>query len=114
MPYLNLDDGFADHPKVDGLSDAAFRLHVSGMCYCAKNTTDGRMPKDRPARLVPRFKPAALAELLEKGMWKETARGYSIHDYLQWNKSKAWWDAKRLKDAERQAEWRRTHGKETP
>lgn len=30
MPYLNMDDEFADHPKVDALSHGAFRLHVSG------------------------------------------------------------------------------------
>ena len=30
MPYLNIDDGMDEHPKVDALSDAAFRLYVSG------------------------------------------------------------------------------------
>lgn len=112
MPYLNLDDKFAEHPKVDKLSDAAFRLHVSGLLYCAAHTTDGRMTEDRPARLVRKLKPAALAELLEDGIWETTEDGYEIRDYLQWNKSKAWWDAKRKKDAERQAQWRAEHGKE--
>lgn len=113
MPYLNLDDNFADHPKVDGLSDAAFRLHVAGMCYAAKHLTDGRLDRERPTRLVPKFRPSALAELVEKGVWKETAKGYQIHDFLQWNKPRSWWTAKRRKDAERQAQWRLDRGKDS-
>ena len=31
MPYLNLDDEFTEHPKIDALSDGAFRLHVEAM-----------------------------------------------------------------------------------
>ena len=36
MPWANFDDQFPKHPKVLPLSDAAFRLHVSGVtviCY---------------------------------------------------------------------------------
>lgn len=32
MPYLNLDDNFADHPKVEALSDGAFRLLMHEIC----------------------------------------------------------------------------------
>jgi len=44
MPYLNTDDGFPDHEKIDVLSDGAFRLHVAGMHYCARKLTDGTIP----------------------------------------------------------------------
>ena len=27
MPYLNMDDNYPDHPKVEALSDAAYRFH---------------------------------------------------------------------------------------
>lgn len=47
MPFLNLDDNFADHPKVDPLSDGAFRLHVAGMLYAAKHKTNGFIPAHR-------------------------------------------------------------------
>ncbi len=56
MPFLNLDDNFADHPKIDGLSDGAFRLHVSGMLYAAKHMTDGKVPVERVDRLMRRYK----------------------------------------------------------
>lgn len=106
MPYLNLDDNFADHPKVDALSDGAFRLHVAGLCYCAKNLTDGFIEDRRVRRLTETYKPAFLTELVDAAMWLRVLNGYDLHDYLDWNKSKAWWDEKREKDAKRLAEWR--------
>lgn len=109
MPYLNLDDNFADHPKVDALSDGAFRLHVAGLCYCAKNTTDGVVDRRRVARLTSTYKRTQLSELMEVGLWMPHADGYAIHDYLDWNKPKSWWDEKREKDAKRKAEWRASH-----
>lgn len=107
MPYLNLDDNFADHPKVDALSDGAFRLHVAGLNYCARKLTDGTVEKHRVHRLMPVYKPTYLRELLNASMWLEVPEGYAIHDYLQWNKSKAWWDERRESEARRIADWRR-------
>lgn len=125
MPYLNVDDDFTEHPKVEVLSDAAFRLHVSAMRYAAKNLTDGLLPKNRVRRMVPRYRSSSLDELLGSEMWHEGGHGcgsktclkggegeYVIHDYLQWNKSRDWWTAKRGRDAQRQAEWRARHGSE--
>ena len=89
MPFLTLDDGFPDHPKVDGLTDSAFRLHVSGLFYASKQLTDGHIPAHRVPRLVPRFRPRTAAELVERGLWVPTDDGYLIHDYLDWNRSRA-------------------------
>lgn len=89
MPYATFDDKFADHPKVAGLSDAAFRLHVSGILYCARHLTDGLMPADEVPRLVRKFRPASLKELLDRGVWRDVLGGaYAIHDYLDWNLSR--------------------------
>src|SRR2546427_7648780 len=98
MAYLNLDDNFTDHPKIDQLSDGAFRLHLAGLCYSAKHLTDGRVPSDRPPRLVPTFRTKHLEELLKDGLWTQHRDGYEIHDYLDWNKSRAWWEKKRAED----------------
>lgn len=89
MPFLNLDDNFADHPKVDALSDGAFRLHVSALLYCSRNKTDGFVPMDRVPRLMPRYRKAFLTELLDGRLWY-TRPGEQIeaHDYLDWNKSR--------------------------
>ncbi len=106
MAYLNLDDNFADHPKVDRLSHGAFRLHVAGMCYAAKHLTDGRIPHDRVPRLITGYRPGMLTELLAGNLWTDVVDEYQIHDYLDWNKSRAWWLEKRERDTKRQAEWR--------
>lgn len=106
MPYLNIDDNFADHPKIEGLSDGAFRLHVAAMCYAAKFLTDGAIPAVRVARLAPRYRPALLKELLKAGLWVEHDQDYRIHDYLQWNKPRSWWQKERAAAAERQRKHR--------
>lgn len=106
MPYLNLDDNFADHPKVDALSDGAFRLHAAGLLHCAKNLTDGFVDERRVARLTRTYKPVYLAELVTAAMWLRVLGGYDLHDYLDWNKGKAWWEHKREEDTKRKAKWR--------
>lgn len=105
MPYLNLDDGFTEHIKVDVLSHGAFRLHTSGLCYCARELTDGFVPKNRVTRLMPDYKPSFLAELTETLMWIPNKRGYDIHDYLEWNKSREWWEAEKARKAKNKADW---------
>jgi len=120
MPYLNLDDEFTEHPKIDGLSDGAFRLHVSGMRYCAKNTSDGIIPAGRVDRLKPNYKAAQLNELIRSKVWHKGGDGcgtehcptgalgeYVVHDYLQWNKPAEWWEARRKAETERKANYRR-------
>ena len=43
--YIRVHDGMPDHPKIDALSDGAFRLLITGWCYCARYLTDGRIPE---------------------------------------------------------------------
>lgn len=88
MSWANLDDQFPTHPKVVRLTDAAFRLHVSAICYCANHMTDGLIDADAVRLLVPRFKPSAVTELVERGVWLQHGDVYELHDYLQWNRSK--------------------------
>lgn len=88
MPWANLDDQFPKHPKVLPMTDAAFRLHVSGICYCAQYETDGRIDDEMVPLLIPRYRARVLAELLDRRLWAPVAEGYEIHDYLQWNRSK--------------------------
>lgn len=90
MPWVTKDDQFPEHPKVWALSDAAYRLHDAAIHYCNRYLTDGRVPASKVRSLVPRFRPAALAELTDRAMWLPLANGdWEIHDYLDWNKSRA-------------------------
>lgn len=84
MGWLRLDDAFGDHPKVIGLSDRAFRAHVMGLLYCARHLTDGVVPRAAAP------KAAAVRELERAGLWTSTrGGGWLIHDYLDFNPSKA-------------------------
>jgi len=79
VTWVRLDDQFGEHPKIVGLSDRAFRAHVTGLLYCGRYLTDGRLPRGvlPPAR--------ALAELVAAGLWTANGTGeYSIHDYLEY------------------------------
>lgn len=88
MPWANFDDQFPKHPKVLPISDAAFRLHVSGVCYCVQYLTDGVIEAKAVPLLVPRFRARTLAELVERGLWVNGGEQYLIHDFLQWNRSR--------------------------
>lgn len=109
MPYLNLDDDYPDHRKIDALSDGAFRLHTAALCYCAKNLTDGVVDGHRVNRLTRTYKASLVAELTDAGLWIEHTDGFEVHDFLDWNKPRSWWLDKREKDAKRKAEWRASH-----
>jgi hypothetical protein len=85
VTWLKLDDSFADHPKVDPLSDQAFRLHVAALCFCAHNLTDGRIPEGRPERLVRGFTAELVAELEDARLWLRKPDGWVVHDYLRYN-----------------------------
>lgn len=122
MPYLNIDDGMDEHPKIEFLSDAAFRLHMRAMLYCARRQTDGFVPLAKVRKLIENADIVA-AELVDAGVWHDLGDGctdrecvdartchrrgrggqYIVHDYLQWNHSKDWWERRRKDQAERKA-----------
>jgi hypothetical protein len=90
VTWVNFDDQFPNHPKVFALSDGAYRLHSSGICYCNQFLTDGIVPAERLPKLMPRYRPGYLQELTDRLMWIDIGEGhYEIHDYLDWNKSRA-------------------------
>jgi hypothetical protein len=126
MPYLNIDDGMYDHAKVDGLSDAAWRLHLTAMMFCARNLTDGFVSRGQSRRLTATASDPEASELVRAEVWHDIGEGctdaacieartcpdngkpghYLLHDYLQWNHSKAWWDTRRREEAERKRKYR--------
>lgn len=115
MTWARLDDNFPDHPKVDALTDRGFRLHVAGICYCARHLTDGLIPRAMVKRLSG-YHNKAVADVLTDhtgrgAVWSETADGdYLIHDYLTYNPSKQQMDAEREAHAERTRRWRARKG----
>lgn len=79
--YITVHDGMPEHPKIEGLSDSAFRLLITAWCWCSRQRTDGFIPtaswekKTWPAR--------ARAELLAAGLVAAVPGGYAMHDYTE-------------------------------
>jgi hypothetical protein len=101
MSWLRIDDGFAEHPKIADLSDAAFRTHVSALCYSARNLTDGHLP-GAVAKVVAHNRRRPIEDLVSAGIWTTNGKsGYVIHDYLDYNESAEAIKEKRRGAAER-------------
>lgn len=126
MPWVRFDDQFPIHRKVSGLSDSAFRLHVEGVCWSVRNLTDGFVPASdlhalasarRPLKFVP--------ELVVRGSWhladepcesekcpahadyraEAVGDGWIIHDFFDYQWSRAKVVKERKAKAARQARW---------
>ena len=112
MSFAKFDDGFASHPKVRQLGDAAFRLHVSGILHSARWLTDGVVDERSVHELLTKrgngMVTAAKKELTDCGLWVSLLDGsaYEIHDYLDWNDSRAKVEHRRALSADRLARWR--------
>lgn len=118
MPYLNLDDNYPDHPKVEALSDAAYRLHGSALFYAARFRLDGYLTSAQ-LRARSRWSSRTERELVEERLLHAPGDPcesttcppvdgvrYRLHDFLQWNKPRSWWDEEREKAAKRKADWK--------
>lgn len=105
--WLKLDDRFDEHPKLARCDDydAALSVMVQLMLYCARNLTDGAIPK----RVEQRFDRDIIAALMEPheggpGMLERGPDGLLlVHDYLDYNPSRA--------DVESERERKREGGK---
>jgi hypothetical protein len=93
MPQLHR--GATRHPKVAALSDRAFRVWVSSIEYCDDLLTDGTILKAAIGSLSVRPRPRDIAELTRilpsytAGLWEERPDRFVLHDYLDWQSSKA-------------------------
>lgn len=88
MPWARIDDGLYDHPKLNDLG--RYRLPCMGLYLLAlswsnRYLTDGHIPVEQVKRLGGTPK---LAEMLVRaGLWDQLAKGYRIHDFLDYNDS---------------------------
>lgn len=91
MDYLLVDAKMPKHPKVRRLSHAAFRLHFDALCDCKMFQTDGFVAAAGLDGISQASAKHALIaeELVPAGLWVETEGGWLIHDYLEWNYSRA-------------------------
>ncbi|MFB6955509.1 hypothetical protein ACFCYB_00375 [Streptomyces sp. NPDC056309] len=110
MAWFALDDGFDSHPKVRKAGNAAVGLFVRLGVHATKHLTEGHLD----GAIVRDYgTPATVRKLVAVGMLHEpghpcprcpqpAADGYYIHDYLDYNKSRAQIEAAREAARKRQ------------
>lgn len=85
--WIMVHNEMPEHPKIDPLSDAAFRLLVWWWCYCSRHNTDGKIAaaiwtKRGTKRTRDELVGAGLVDLLVDG-------DVEVHDYLDIQRSTA-------------------------
>lgn len=105
MAWLRIDDRVRTHPKIAEAGPAAAWLWFCGICYCREHLTDGAIPKSVLTSLAMNLpQPVKHAErLVAVGLWHEAenSNGYTVHDFLEWNPSRAEVETARRADLER-------------
>ena len=116
MPWVRVDDGYAEHPKMLAVGPLGQALWLAGLAYCNRNLTDGFIPWAAASRLVSwemlrrtedgreliwqigigtgmhgedvsnKF---VVDMLIDVGLWDEVAGGYRVHDYDDYQPTKA-------------------------
>lgn len=87
MEYIKLYTAFRDEPKVLGLSDAAYRLHIETLLWVGDHETDGV--------ILGRFDPVFVEELVAAGLWDRDDQGLRIHAWERYNRTHAEMQARR-------------------
>lgn len=95
MPWAKLDDDFHDHPKLIAAGVIATGIQARAISYCADLLTDGHISEGALPGLLtglngtpPPEGPDWPTYMVATGLWDRTARGYRVHDYLDYNPTK--------------------------
>lgn len=131
MPWVRIDDGFVDHPKVARVGAIGAWLQLQALCYANRNLTDGFVPYGVAASFIARGtrridgdRVWRLAEtcgmagrdideatwsdiMVEAGLWERVAGGFRIHDFDHYQPTKAEVLAERARSATRQDRFRK-------
>jgi hypothetical protein len=88
--FAKFDLGFAENPKIIGLSDKAFRAYVESIMYARQHLTDGFLDYRVVAR---KWGEDVSIELTsndpDNPSWKPTKNGFHIHDFAVHQTTKA-------------------------
>lgn len=107
MGKATFDDGTSSNPKLIAVGAPAAWLWFCGVLYCRRALTDGFIPKVVvPTLAIGLPSPHRhAARLVDARLWhhstKDGADGYEVHDYLDWNPTKAQVELWRDRDSNR-------------
>jgi hypothetical protein len=84
MTWTKLSDDF--HDDCETLTDAAFRLHVEGLCWSNKKLLNCQIPKKDLRRFA--HDPAAATELVNTGWWTDDGNDYTIRHHAMYQRTR--------------------------
>ncbi len=90
--WIKLDDGFATHPKMLLVGPYGLVLQVRAFCYCSQHHTDGLVSAAAVSLFtsdIPPIPEGWANVMVSAGLWDAHNLGYNVHDFLEWNLSKA-------------------------
>ncbi len=100
MTWVKFSDDTPTHPKIVGLSDYAIACWFRALCYSAQHLTDGHIP-DAAAKILT-TKRVSWTELEQAGLAHSNGTGWVLHDYTDYQPTKAQVEAERAAWRERQ------------
>ena len=90
MTWAKLCDVILDHPKCLDAGEDATNLFIRSIVWCSKHLTDGRVPRGALRVMTSRGDAEDLAALLvSAGLWEERDGAWWVHDFLDYNPSRA-------------------------
>jgi hypothetical protein len=106
--WVRIEDGVYAHPKILRTPKPARWAWVAGMAYANAYLTDGHVPAEA-LRIFDATRPEARA-LAAAGLWLPVDGGWQIHDYGDYQATRAQVEAERATARARMAR-RRRNGK---
>jgi len=111
MPWARVDDSLLMNRKIKRAwrqSRASMGLFLFGLVYAAGQLTDGVVDREVVREWLPSGPQgkAAVAALVDAGLWAPHPNGWLIHDYLDYNPSAQQIRDERAANANRQAAFR--------
>jgi hypothetical protein len=135
MTWVRIDDHFDEHPKLAEAGVVCWGVWLAALAYCNRNLTDGFIPwtvarglgswevldveMEEGRRRVWEIGRATgmhgedmdtewvIERLVAVGLWEQVDGGFRVHDYTDYQPTKAEVLAERAKTKERVADWRK-------
>ena len=104
--WVRFDNTMPDNIKVAPLNDRSFRLWINAICYCSRAQSDGFLPLAVLPALCRTAALRAARDLVGAKLFDEVEGGFRVHDYLDFNPSRARLTEMRESSKRSTARWR--------
>lgn len=105
LSTIRISVNLMSNPKVQGVRNGSFRLYIASICYAGMHLTDGVID-DALLRNLDGYTPRRERELIKARLWEKADKAMKVHDFLQWNDSKADVERDRLFSRNRMRKYR--------